>query len=97
MHPVAKTCIKWSITLFAIGSIISFATSHIVTNIAQSGEMSLFAFLSNLVGIIQWLIFPPAGALIGAAVVINTLAPRITPNQPGTLLPPQDPGHNTSL
>lgn len=100
MHPVAKTCIKWSITLFAVGLVITLVTTNVVTNIAQTGiyySMPLVTFLSNLVGTMQWMVFPTAGALIAAAVVINTLAPRITPNPPGTFTPPQNTGHNTNL
>ena len=80
MHPVAVKCIKWSVGLFIFGGLMSaYGVSVLVWLSEYTGATASagFTFVNVVFGILQWMLMPLGGALVGAAVVIQTLAPHM--------------------
>lgn len=79
MHSTARRCCYWAVALFAVGIFalalgprLSYAISVGVGANAEIG-MSL---LNLAITVLMNACLPTAGALVGAAVVINTLTSR---------------------
>jgi len=80
MHPVAVKCIRWAVGLFIFGGLMfAYGVNFLVWLQDYTGPNSIigFSFISVFVGILQWTLMPLGGALVGAAVVIQTLAPYL--------------------
>ena len=78
MHPTAKTCIGWAVGLFVAGTILAVWLPDLYLAIADragvDAQIGLDALLTVL-DLVQRVAFPLGAALVGAAVVIQTLAP----------------------
>jgi hypothetical protein len=80
MHPVAVKCIKWAVGLFVFGGLTSaYGSEFLVWLSDYTGPNSIigFSFMNVVIGILRWTLMPVGGALVGAAVVIQTLAPYL--------------------
>ncbi len=81
MHPVAKRCTWWAIGLAGIGSLFIALGAEIVYSftefVGSNGEFAIYVF-AFVAQVITGFALPLAAALIGAAVVIQTLAPKST-------------------
>ena len=80
MHPVAVKCIRWAVGLFIFGGLMfAYGVNFLVWLQDCTGPNSIigFSFISVFVGILQWTLMPLGGALVGAAIVIQTLAPLL--------------------
>jgi hypothetical protein len=80
MHPVAVKCIRWAVGLFIFGGLTSaYGTEFLMWLSESTGATGIagFRFMNVLFGILQWSLMPLAGSLVGAAVVIQTLAPYV--------------------
>ncbi|PWF26997.1 hypothetical protein [Ancrocorticia populi] len=79
MHPVGKRCIYWAIGLFIVGALAIVFVPDIVFAITNylgvNGSAGVYP-VEVILTIIRWAAFPTGAALIGAAVVIQVLAPR---------------------
>jgi len=80
VHPVAVKCIKWAVGLFIFGGLMSAYGVNVLVWLSEyTGATGIagFTFVNVLFGILQWTLMPLGGALVGAAVVIQTLAPHM--------------------
>ncbi len=80
MHPVAAKCIKWAIGLFIFGGLMSAYGSNVLVWMSEyTGATAIagFTFVNVVFGILQWTLMPLGGSLVGAAVVVQTLAPHL--------------------
>ncbi len=79
MHPVAKRCVQWSIGLIVSGALLIVFVPRIFAAIAvQLGETaeSAVTLTDVVLTLVRWTSIPVGASLIGAAVVIATLAPN---------------------
>lgn len=80
MHPVAVKCIKWAVGLSLVGVVaITFgpeAFVRIAEYSGKNGEAGIW-LLNVLIMLLKLTTLPLAGSLVGAAVVIQTLAPHV--------------------
>lgn len=80
MHPAAKKCLWWGIGLL-VASIVGSMLGNVLLNAASSfidGGGQLSTWLYTATSVVSYAVLPPAStALIGAAVVINVLAPKL--------------------
>lgn len=80
MHPVAVKCIRWAIGLFIFGGLTAAYGTDVLVRLSEyTGATGIagFTFMNVAIGILRWTLMPLAGALVGAAVVIQTLAPYV--------------------
>lgn len=80
MHPVAVKCIKWAVGLFVFGGLTSAYGSDVLVRLSEyTGATAIigFSFMNVVIGILRWTLMPLGGALVGAAIVIQTLAPYL--------------------
>jgi len=80
MHPVAVKCIKWAVGLFIFGGLMSaYGFNFLVWLSEYTGATAIagFTFVNVVFGILQWTLMPLGASLVGAAVVIQTLAPHM--------------------
>jgi len=80
MHPVAVKCIKWAVGLFIFGGLtFAYGVNFLAWLSDYTGVNAIigFSFVNVVVGILQWTLMPLGGALVGAAIVIQTLAPLL--------------------
>lgn len=79
MHPVAKRCLIWAAVLLAVGTLMFVYGVNLLTwfqgLVGYNAEPALHAF-GIVTSILHTFAMPLAAALIGAAIVIQTLAPR---------------------
>ena len=81
MHPVAVKCMKWAVGLFIFGGLTAaYGIDALVWLSEYTGATAIagFWFVNLLIGILRWTLMPLAGSLVGAAVVIQTLAPHMS-------------------
>jgi hypothetical protein len=79
VHPSAKRCVQWAAAAAVGGAVLLVYGAQIFTALAEragaNAEVGLH--LVNLVlTVVNALLFPLAAALVGAAVVIQVVAPR---------------------
>ncbi len=80
MHPVAKRCLWWAGGLVSLGTLFLAFGANIVYSftafVGTNAELAVypFAFVAQM---ITSFAMPLAAALIAAAIVIQTLAPRL--------------------
>lgn len=80
MNSTSEKCIAWAIGLFIIGTLIMIFSPAIITaasshyGINQPLPTYIISFLTTIVRLGA---FPIGAALIGAAVVIQTLLPKV--------------------
>lgn len=80
MHPVAVKCIRWAVGLFIFGGLTSaYGSDFLVWLSDYTGPNVIigFSFMNVVIGILRWTLMPLGGALVGAAIVIQTLAPYL--------------------
>ncbi len=81
MHPVAKRCLWWAVGLVGIGALFIGFGANIVYSFEQlagpNAELAIYPF-AFLAQVITSFAMPLAAALVGAAIVIQTLAPKAT-------------------
>lgn len=80
MHPAAKKSLWWGIGLL-VASVVGSMLGNVLLNAASSfidGGGQVANWLYSAMSVVSYALLPPAGtALIGAAVVINVLAPKL--------------------
>lgn len=83
MHPTAKKCTVWAVVLFVVGAVSYFGAPWFFTDIQGNGaDAVITARASEFVLFLgQWCATAIGAALVGAAVVIQTLAGG-TPSEP---------------
>lgn len=78
MHPTAKTCVGWAVGLFVVGTILLVWLPDLYLAVADragaNAQVGLDVVLTVL-DLVQRVAFPLGASLVGAAVVIQTLAP----------------------
>lgn len=78
MHPTAKKCLQWAVVLFIVGVVVLVYGTDVYVRLAEVAGANADAGL-HVVDILLTLVrstaFPLGAALIGAAIVIQTLAP----------------------
>ncbi|NYI40817.1 hypothetical protein [Demequina lutea] len=80
MHPVAVKCIRWAVGLFVLGALTSTYGSDVYYRLSEYAGINASAGLtviSVVVTLMQWTLMPLGASLVGAAVVIQTLAPHL--------------------
>ncbi|MDN4478812.1 hypothetical protein [Demequina lignilytica] len=79
MHPVAKRCLIWAGVLLAVGVLMSVYGTNLLVwfqdVVGFNAEPALHVF-GIVTAVLHNFAMPLAAALVGAAVVIQTLAPR---------------------
>jgi hypothetical protein len=80
MHPVAVKCIKWAVGLLLLGSLSTAFGSELFVRIADyaganaaPGVWTVDVILTT----VRWVTLPLGASLVGAAVVIQALAPYL--------------------
>ncbi|WP_062201509.1 hypothetical protein [Demequina salsinemoris] len=79
MHPVAKRCLWWAAGLVAVGALFIAFGANIVYGFSEFAGVNAqlavypFAFLAQ---VITSFAMPLAATLVGAAIVIQTVAPK---------------------
>lgn len=79
MHPTAKKCVQWAVALLISGAIALVYGTDLYVGLADSAGTNAAAGLdvvNILLTIVRSTAFPMGAVLIGAAVVIQALAPR---------------------
>lgn len=80
MHPVAVKCITWAVGLFVLGGLTSAYGAEALwrlSDYAGANATAGLVVLNVVISIMRWTLMPLAGSLVGAAVVIQTLAPQL--------------------
>lgn len=79
MHPVAKRCLTWAAALLALGTLMLVYGVNLLTwfqdLVGANAEPALHVY-GIVTGVLHSFAMPLAAALVGAAIVIQTLAPR---------------------
>ena len=79
MHSTAKKCVQWAVALFISGAILLVYGTDLYVGLAHVAGANAEAGLgvvNILLTLIRSTAFPLGAVLIGAAIVIQTLAPR---------------------
>lgn len=77
MHPVAAKCIRWAVVLFVVGGALIAFAPDLMTALSRAAGANAAAGLrlaDLFLTTARWTLNPLAGALIGAAVVVQTLS-----------------------
>ncbi|WP_062386169.1 hypothetical protein [Demequina iriomotensis] len=85
MHPIARRCAQWAAGLVLVGTFAIVVGPEIVLRVGQStgaGDEVVFWILTYVIGGIRLFAVPIAAALVGAAVVVQVLAPARTDVDP---------------
>ena len=91
MHPTAKSCITWAVGLFVVGTILVVWLPDLYMAVANRAGVTAQIGLDVLITVldlVQRVAFPLGAALVGAAVVVQTLAP--SPSQARVDAEPSD-------
>ncbi len=79
MHSTAKKCVQWAVALLISGAVVLVYGTDLYVGLADLAGANAAAGL-DVVNILLTLVrstaFPMGAVLIGAAIVIQTLAPR---------------------
>lgn len=75
MHPVSKKCIKSAVVLFLVGAAIVVLVPLWGTLAGGLGSNPGFVAVNALLSLLHTVTIPTGASLIGAAVVIQVLAP----------------------
>lgn len=79
MHPTARRCIGWAVALITAGAVLLVFVPQIyvaIANLAGANAEAGVALVDVVLTIVRWTMIPVGASLIGAAVVIQTLAPQ---------------------
>ena len=78
MHPTARKCVRWATGLFVVGAVLIVFGPHLFAAIAGRvpNEGAVLGAVDVTVTLVRWTLMPLGASLVGAAVVIQTLAPR---------------------
>lgn len=79
MHPTARRCVQWAIGLFLVGATTEVFAARLISAIGPALGSSLNEVATAVaftITLARWTTMPVGASLVGAAVVINTLAPR---------------------
>jgi hypothetical protein len=79
VHPTARKCVQWAVASAVGGAVLLVFGPQILVGLAElagaNAEIGL-AVVDVVLTLVSALLFPLAAALVGAAVVIQALAPR---------------------
>lgn len=75
MHPTARTCIGWAAALVVLGAVVVAVGPRLLVAASQAGTPSAagVVVLDVVLTLVRGAVFPLGAALVGAAVVIQTL------------------------
>ena len=77
MHPTAKRCVQWAVVLLVLGAVVLIYGTQAYVGLADvagaNAQVGLDA-INIILTMVRSAIFPMGAVLIGAAVVIQTLA-----------------------
>jgi hypothetical protein len=79
VHSTAKTCVRWAVALFLSGAIVLVYGADPYAGLAGVAGANAAAGLdvvNILLTVVRSTAFPLGAVLVGAAIVIQTLAPR---------------------
>jgi multisubunit Na+/H+ antiporter MnhG subunit len=77
LHPVAKKCVIYGVLLLVVGAVLLIYIPDVynaIVNAAGSNAQPGLDFINILLQVIRSSFMPVGAALIGAAVVIQTLS-----------------------
>ncbi|WP_159801371.1 hypothetical protein [Arthrobacter zhaoguopingii] len=80
MESAAKKCIQWGIALIVAGGFVLVLLPQLLGLLAEAVGPSAaigVGAVELLTGVIRWAMIPMGTTLIGAAVVIQVLAPEL--------------------
>jgi hypothetical protein len=78
VHSTAKKCVQWAVALFVSGAILLVSGPDLYVGLARVAGANAEAGLgvvNILLALLRSTAFPLGAVLIGAAIVIQTLAP----------------------
>jgi hypothetical protein len=81
MHPVAVTCIRWAVGLLILGSLATAFGQELFVRIADYAGANAAPgvwTVNVIITTLRWVTLPLGASLVGAAVVIQTLAPHVS-------------------
>ena len=75
MHPTARTCIGWAVALVVLGAVVVTIAPRLLVSASAAGSPGAagVAVLDVVLTLVRGAVFPLGAALVGAAVVIQTL------------------------
>ncbi|HZL02833.1 MAG TPA: hypothetical protein VFC48_06880 [Cellulomonas sp.] len=79
MHPTAKKCVQWSVALLVLGAALVVFVPRIfvrIFDLAGANAALGVDIVDVTLTLVRWTTIPVGASLIGAAVVIQALAPR---------------------
>jgi hypothetical protein len=97
MHPTAKRCVQWAAAAVVAGAIVLAYGPNMYVALADGAGANAdvgLGLVQIVLTLVRELMFPLGAALIGAAIVIQTLAPggdRSSP-EPHADVRPLEPG-----
>lgn len=90
MHPTAVRCIWWAVVLFVVGAIFVVVGPRAFVAAADAigpGGGAVLDALDVVLTIVRWTTMPLGAALVGSAVVIQTLSAQSAPRPDPTRNP----------
>lgn len=80
MHPTAVRCLQWAVAASVVGAVVTVLGPDLLVLVAHQipYEATVLGAVDVIVTLVRWTLMPLAGALVGSAVVIQTLAPPPT-------------------
>lgn len=75
MHPVSKKCIRWAVALLIVGAVLMVLVPLLGAFAGSLGSNPASAVVSVLLSLLQTTAIPVGASLLGAAIVIQVLAP----------------------
>jgi hypothetical protein len=79
VHPTARKCVQWAVVSAVVGAVLLVHGAEMLVALAElagaNAETGL-AVVTVVLTLVSSLVFPMAAALVGAAVVVQALAPR---------------------
>jgi hypothetical protein len=84
MNATSRKCIKWAVVLILLGAVLQVVGPQIFVAAAASlgpnASVGL-GIVDVFVTIVRWTLIPMGSALVGAAIVIQALAPNTVVNE----------------
>lgn len=78
MHPTARRCVIWAVVLLVAGAVLHTTIpdlyAALVDAAGPNAEIGMRA-VDVVLTLVRWALFPMGAALVGAAVVVQALAP----------------------
>lgn len=78
MHPTSKSCLRWAVALVVVGVVLVVYGTDLYLGLAElagaNADVGLDA-VNLLLTLLRSTVFPMGAVLVGAAIVIQALAP----------------------